>query len=228
MPPQFSHTTLRENVALYLRNLILGGEIPPGGKINEAEVARQLSISRGPVREALRQIEQEGFVSYTPNKGCTVKTLSPGNMAEVYLIRCTLETLAVRVFEGKLRPGTQQLMQKQCEAMRLAASQKDLPEIVAIDQEFHKTIVQEAGLPTLFKTWSNFDGGNAAIYYTMYSSDLMPHPRLAENHLIILDAFKTQDIDEINKVIEEHYMVVPKVLYQHNQQAPDGVVNLFT
>ena len=69
--------TLREEVVDFLRLRILRGEIKPGERIVESEVANYFNISRGPVREAVRQLEQEGLLAYQRNKGCLVKVLSP-------------------------------------------------------------------------------------------------------------------------------------------------------
>lgn len=66
MSTGFSYKTLREVVVTILRKRILSGEIEPGERIKELEISKELNISRGPVREALRQIEQEGLVSYSP------------------------------------------------------------------------------------------------------------------------------------------------------------------
>jgi DNA-binding GntR family transcriptional regulator len=224
----FQGITLREQVAGHLRKSILCGDIKPGEKINEVEVARQLSISRGPVREALRQIEQEGFLSYAPNKGCTVITMSPRNMAELYLLRSALEILAVQAYEGQMRESSVRGLQEKCDNLHGAAQKNDLAMVVEIDQEFHGAIVREAGLPMLFKTWSGFDGGNAAIYYTMYNSDLLPSQQhLKDNHQVIVDAFASGDTEKIVATIREHYMIVPKALYQHNRQEPDELFSRF-
>ena len=67
--------TLREQVVEILRHKILSGEIKPGERIIEAKVAEELKVSRGPLREALRQIEEEGLVVYEAQKGCVVKTM---------------------------------------------------------------------------------------------------------------------------------------------------------
>lgn len=71
-----SRKTLREQVAEILRKKILNGDIQSGERIVEADLARELQMSRGPVREALRQIEEEGLVVYEPHKGCVVKTMT--------------------------------------------------------------------------------------------------------------------------------------------------------
>ena len=88
-----SRKTLREQVAEILRKKILNGDIQSGERIVEADLARELQMSRGPVREALRQIEEEGLVVYEPHKGCVVKTMTYDEMQEAYLIRSTLEIL---------------------------------------------------------------------------------------------------------------------------------------
>lgn len=226
MVSDFSHTTLRENVAAYLRNQILSGAFAQGEKINEVEIARQLNISRGPMREALRQIEQEGFVSYLPNKGCTVRSLTPESMAEVYLIRCTLESLAVRVVGGAYSAETIERMYEACSRIGTAAREKDLAGIVRYDQQAHALIVQECGLDRLYRVWSSFDGENAATYHTMNRSDLVPREFLERNHRILVDALKKGDVDESVRMIEEHYMVVPEVLYKYRKEAPGKLVSI--
>lgn len=76
--------TLREQVVEILRHKILSGEIKPGERIIEAKVAEELKVSRGPLREALRQIEEEGLVVYEAQKGCVVKTMTYEEMQETY------------------------------------------------------------------------------------------------------------------------------------------------
>ena len=83
--------TLREQVVEILRHKILSGEIKPGERIIEAKVAEELKVSRGPLREALRQIEEEGLVVYEAQKGCVVKTMTYEEMQETYLIQSTLD-----------------------------------------------------------------------------------------------------------------------------------------
>lgn len=69
----------------------------PGERIVEEEIAEKFHVSRGPVREALRHIEEEGLITYESHKGCTVKEISYEEMQEKYLVRSTLEILAVRI-----------------------------------------------------------------------------------------------------------------------------------
>lgn len=105
--------TLREQVVEILRHKILSGEIKPGERIIEAKVAEELKVSRGPLREALRQIEEEGLVVYEAQKGCVVKTMTYEEMQETYLIQSTLEKLAVQMCGGEISKEQDEEMQKQ-------------------------------------------------------------------------------------------------------------------
>ena len=118
--------TLREQVVEILRHKILSGEIKPGERIIEAKVAEELKVSRGPLREALRQIEEEGLVVYEAQKGCVVKTMTYEEMQETYLIQSTLEKLAVQMCGGEISKEQDEEMQKLVLSMEKAANQKNL------------------------------------------------------------------------------------------------------
>ena len=79
-----SNTTTSEIVLESLREQIINGTLQPQEKLVEAEIAQKFGLSRGPVREALRQLAFEGLVDYCPNKGCTVALLSPQDAYEVF------------------------------------------------------------------------------------------------------------------------------------------------
>lgn len=221
----FSYKTLREEVVIILRKRILSGEIKPGERIKELEISKELNISRGPVREALRQIEQEGLVTYSPNKGCTVKTISPSSMSEVYLLRSTLEILAVKIYSGNMKKSTIEKLEELAINMAKMSEKNDLNGIVEVDEEFHSIIVKEAEVKLLYDTWKSFEGENVAVYFTMQSSNLMPCSNYLErNHKIIIDAFKKGDLDKICHVIQKHYMVVPEDLYKSQNMDPNKIV----
>lgn len=225
MSSGLSYKTLREEVVIILRKRILSGEIKPGERIKELEISKELNISRGPVREALRQIEQEGLVSYSPNKGCTVKTISPDSMSEVYLIRSTLEILAVKIYSGNMRESTITRLEELADNMDKMVKQNNLYGIVENDEEFHSTIVREADVKTLYDTWKSFEGENAAVYYTMRNSNLMP-TSIRANHFMIIDAFKEKDLNKVCKIIQNHYMVVPEDLYNSKKMDKDKILNV--
>lgn len=215
---EFNRKTLREQIVGILRKQIFEGKIKPGERIKEMELADLFHVSRGPVREALRQIEQEGLVEYSPHKGCTVRTLTSDNMTEVYLIRSSLETLAVRMYGGRMQESSLAKMEETACEIGRAAQAKDLYKIVQLDERFHTLIVEEAGSRRLLQMWSFLEGENAATYYTMNEENLMPTDYLERNHRYILDELRGGNLERICRIIEEHYMVVPETLHKKKME----------
>ncbi len=78
-----------------IREMIFSGNISPGGRINEKQIAETLEISRAPIREAVRQLQKEGLIDITKNKGAFIKNISPEEAMELYEVRAALEVLAV-------------------------------------------------------------------------------------------------------------------------------------
>ena len=155
--------TLREQVVEILRHKILSGEIKPGERIIEAKVAEELKVSREvPLREALRQIEEEGLVVYEAQKGCVVKTMTYEEMQETYLIQSTLEKLAVQMCGGEISKEQDEEMQKLVLSMEKAANQKNLYDVIKFDEQFHECIVKTAHSEKLHRIWKILEGGNTA------------------------------------------------------------------
>ena len=88
-------TTLKANVTEVLRQLIIDGTLAPGEEFNQAQIAEHLGVSRGPIREALGQLEQEGLVQSVPYKGVIVTPLTRKYLTEIYSVRTALELLGL-------------------------------------------------------------------------------------------------------------------------------------
>lgn len=97
---KLTYQTLRENVVDVIRMKIFNHELAPGMRIIEQDISDELGVSRGPIREALRQLEQEGLVEYVRNVGCSVKNITLEDIYEIYLLRATYEILAVKLCRG--------------------------------------------------------------------------------------------------------------------------------
>ena len=136
------YQTLRENVADAIRMKILNHEVPMGARIIEQEIAAELGVSRGPVREALRQLEQEGLLEYTRNAGCSVKKITLEDIYEIYLLRATYEVLAAKLCGGQFSKETLKEMEKALIQME-HLEEKDFDRAIALDNMLHHAIVQE-------------------------------------------------------------------------------------
>ncbi|MFR2253891.1 MAG: GntR family transcriptional regulator, partial [Clostridium sp.] len=115
---KLDYRTLRENVADEIRMKILNGDMKPGDKIIEQELASEFGISRGPVREALRQLEQEGMVEYSRNVGCSVKHIGMDDVYEIYYMRANYEMMAVGLYNAPFPQETIEKMEQVLEQMK--------------------------------------------------------------------------------------------------------------
>ncbi len=144
------YRTLRENVTSAIRIKILRRELAPGARIVEKNLSEELHVSRGPIREALRQLEQEGLVEYIRNAGCTVKKITIADVYEIYLLRCTYEMLAVRLYDGKFTDEELAKMEHIVNGMQ-ALHKNDMETLISCDHEMHRIIIKKSGLPRLIQ-----------------------------------------------------------------------------
>lgn len=130
---------------VYLRECILDGTLPPGTKLSQVSLARQLGVSRTPLREVLRMLQEEGLVEIEPNQRTRVTGLDPQELDDIYACRITLEVLAlsitIRSFEDRDRAAAQELLT----SMRRAADAGDFQAWFAAHAEYHRLITRAAG-----------------------------------------------------------------------------------
>lgn len=143
------YQTLRENVAKVIREKILNKELKPGMRIIEQNLSDELEVSRGPIREALRQLEQEGVVEYTRNVGCSVKEITIKDLYEIYLLRSTYEILAVKLCGGQFEQEDIERMEKVLEHMK---DLKNYEEVVMCDNVLHSIFVEKGDFQRIKKS----------------------------------------------------------------------------
>ena len=143
--------TLKEQVVRLLRTAILSGKISAGGRLNESQLARELGVSRVPIREALQQLEQQGLVVNVPRRGKFVISLSDEEIQKINSLRLILEAEALRLCRAKINAEGIATLNDLNEKMQKAGG---LPEIeaAALDLEFHRTIWRYSGNEYLGKT----------------------------------------------------------------------------
>jgi len=123
-----------------LRAAILGGRLPPGARIVEADIARQMETSRSPIREAVRKLEHEGLVEYVPRRGTIVVGLSRADVADAYQLRAHLEAYGARLAATRATQAQLAGLLGLIERMRACAAAGDLEGLVAADVEFHRSV----------------------------------------------------------------------------------------
>lgn len=190
----------RDDVVDVLRNLISRGDIADGGRLEEVELARQMGVSRTPVREALIALEAEGWVHAIPNKGVRVIAADQKMVAELYPILAALEAEAVRASGDALVASAGELRRIN---QKLAAETRR-PRQHALDAAFHRALIDKCGNPRLlhlievhWRLAGRFDGGGDRGTANQKGS--------CEEHDVIIKAVEEGDVDRAANLLREHW-----------------------
>jgi DNA-binding GntR family transcriptional regulator len=190
-------------VAARIRAGIFDGAFRPGTQLNEVELARELGVSRGPIREAFQRLIQEGLLRAERNRGVFVVALDPRSIRDVYFARDVIERAAALRLAA--RRGEEDLgkLEKVLQSMERAV-EGDWPEVVAIDLEFHQSLVASAGSPRLTRAFE-------PIYAEtrLCLSCLEPHYErrraVVAEHRAIFEAIRSgADPGLIERLLHEH------------------------
>lgn len=186
--------TLVDRIINQLREAIKNGNLKPGGRIVEAELAHQMGISRISVREAIRCLEKEGLITSIPFKGAHVAELTKNDLEEIYYLRMTLEELAIRTLIKNLNTEKIDKLESVVAEMKQTADRGSLEEIIDVDLKFHRTICELSENSRLLSSWLNlshqlraFISAGARVY-----GDENPAKRLSA-HYPVLEAIKNRD-----------------------------------
>ena len=198
------YKTLRESVVNAIRAKIMNHQIQPGERIVELELAQEFHTSRGPIREALRQLEIEGLVEYTRNVGCSVRNFSLMDSYEVYLLRTNYETVSIRLLNGKVPEETIHKMEIILEEMK-NISEDEFDCVFDYDNQFHEQLVLMSRLPRLEKAWKELYYSNLFAGYNLVTDKEEILKRQYENHRLILEACKEGDCEKICREVKKHY-----------------------
>jgi DNA-binding GntR family transcriptional regulator len=150
---QVTKDSLVSQVAKQLTSAITNGQIAAGTRLVETEIAHRLSISRGPLREALQQLSQSGLVVKIPNRGWFVLEPSPKELADMIVMRSVLEGLAAWLVATRGEPKALEALARIVESMRAAANRGDVERAVQLDWEFHDGVCRATRNQALIKSW---------------------------------------------------------------------------
>ena len=209
--------TLRENVSEEIRLKILNQELTPGMRIIEQDLSDELGVSRGPIREALRQLAQEGMVEYTRNVGCSVREITIQDIYETYLLRSNYEMIAVRLYEAQFTDEEIARMEEALELMKNLTIE-NYSKIVSYGCMLHEVIIEKAGLARLKKAWQDQEYGEIISCNAGFVDKQTVLERQYPIHRELVDICKTRDVEAICNAISDHYMLTIKRLKSEEQE----------
>jgi DNA-binding GntR family transcriptional regulator len=201
-----SSTPRSDHTAALLRSRIIDGVLEPGALLAESAAARELGVSRVPVREALFALEREGLVEFSATGRAYVKDLSPHDFEELYVLRLALEPVAARLAAAALREDASQL-----EANINATSKAPTLLVVTnLDLEFHEIILEATGNARLLKLWRSLRSELELWLGRLHrSKQLQTHGTREETvstHRDLLECFRTQSPAVCERKMREHVL----------------------
>ncbi len=189
-------------VAAYLRDAILSGELRPGDRIRQEDIAERLGASRLPVREALRMLEAEGLTEHQARKGARVPQLSPHEVDVVYRMRERLEPLALAESMSQLGPDEQAQLEK---VQQRIEDNEDLEKFLDLDREFHMLTYSGCDIDPLMSNVTRL--WNSTQHYRRAFVTLGGRSRMwvvNSEHRLILDAIARGDADDGERFLGGH------------------------
>ena len=156
--PRVESKNLSREVFDILRTRIASGQIAAGTRLFEVDVAESLGVSRGPLREALRQLEQEGFIQSFPRRGAIVVSIPEAELETFYELRADIEASAFAIVCRNARPADLDRLAELVENVHTSLRNHDLEGNALADYAFHGTVVEMAGFTLLRRIWQTVDG----------------------------------------------------------------------
>ena len=203
-PPQ--RKVFREEIRSAIRDAIFEGELRPGDKIIETFWARELGVSQGPVREAIRDLEAQGLVETVPFKGSRVRTLTEKDIRDNYSVRICLESKSIRDAIGQLSDEALGALTDQLQAileeMDDCARQGDLRNFTERDADFHRAIIDATGNQVLLRLWEQCNMRNWFSVSALTDAESLK--QLQQGHQRLLEEIANRDIKAAAATIEEH------------------------
>jgi DNA-binding GntR family transcriptional regulator len=219
------HASIRERIAVSLRQAILAGDLMPGDRVVEADVATKLGTSRAPVREALRQLVNEGFLESLPYRATRVSALTTTELSEVLVpIRVIAETFALRHLMRHGEAAGLQEFWSIVAAMRTCAEQADRLGVIENDLTFHRTLMQAAPYTHPARVWSSI----TPVIYRAFAVGTT-HAVLndtTQGHVAVLRAIEAGDEEPAVALLTEHIEEMElRFIAEDASQAPQEGIN---
>jgi DNA-binding GntR family transcriptional regulator len=199
-------------IADHLREQIIQGIFRPGQQINESVLAGQLSTSRGPVREALQRLTQEGLLVSLRNRGVFVQELSTGDIKEIYAVREAIELSSAKMLlaAGPERINlTSQSLKQSLTDMEKQVTLSDWQAIARLDMQFHTSFVEGTGNSRLIRIYDTLAAESRMCILSWWANCNLqasyPRPNaLVQEHQNILDLLQAGDSEGLQRAISHH------------------------
>ena len=194
---------LRDVVFNTLRQAILRGELKPGERLMEIQLANKLGVSRTPIREALRKLELEGLVNMVPRKGAEVADITEKSLRDVLEVRKALEVLSVQLACEKITEEEIEELKRVAERFKDTLDDQDVTKIAEADVAFHDVIYTATDNQKLILLLNNLRE-QMYRYRVEYLKKEEAYPQLIAEHEELIDNISKRNKEEATRIMCEH------------------------
>jgi DNA-binding GntR family transcriptional regulator len=213
-----------EIVSDELRTAIQYGSLEPGAQLGEAELAARLGVSRGPLREAMQRLVQEGLLRSEPHRGLFVVELDEHDVSDVYTSRLAIERAACQLIMRENRDAAAVALTSALRDLMKAARRRDRVAMSDADQAFHETLVRASGSPRLARMADTLLVETRMCLHAL--QEHYPEPAdLVEEHRALVDAITAGDEPLLLRLIEEHMLDSIERLRPADNPGPDAAAS---
>lgn len=193
--------SLRDLVCEELRNRIIDGELPPGGRLVERDLAEELDVSRIVIREAIQQLVAENLVVLVARRGAQVASMDEQDVVDLFEVRLNLEVLAVRCAAERRTDDDLARLQRLIDAARRATADGDIRAASDLNLEFHFALADVSRNQVLASILQSLAGPVRRVF--RIAQDTRPQ-YLISDHIEILDAIRTGDAERAGRLAYDH------------------------
>ncbi|MGA3194989.1 MAG: GntR family transcriptional regulator [Terriglobales bacterium] len=209
-----------KRVEAHLRHAIHAGKLRPRQRIIEEDLARQLEVSRGPVREALLRLERDGLVVTTSRRGTFIRDISLAEIGVIFRMRAKLEGLCVRYMRENSNLDCPALLNRALKKLKTAAAKNNEEQFFNADMELHRTIWKAANQPLLYRTLNLLMNPYIFIIARAYSSRIPLAHRRDSHEQYVRMALKAP-LDRIESDVERYFEGLHARTFEQSSAFPD-------
>ena len=203
-PMALPRATYASMVTERLRDTIVNGDLAPGSQLSEAELASRFGVSRGPVREALQRLIQEGLVRAEPHRGVFVPVLTEKDVRDIYLARDALESAALKqIIASDGSAAVADELEKVVALMTEAEAADDWPAVGRHDLEFHTVLVAASGSDRLQRMFSTVISETRLCLGVLTAADARSD--LVDEHRQIAAMIRAGETEKALVVLKQHF-----------------------
>jgi len=196
--------SLSDDVVDRLRSAIIRGEFEPDQRLSEAALAEAFGVSRGPIREALTQLEREGLLKVERHRGARVTRLSTADIDEIYSFRTAMERLAIERATRFADDDDFAAMQAVVDELKVAIAAGDTRRTVELDAAFHDLVYRAARHSRLYLAWSTLRPQIETFLHSRSTDTQDYFAKALHEHVALLTVIRARDPKRAVEMIDEH------------------------